>query len=77
MNFFDKPYLNVKYFYHSYSMVNLCSRVTYKSASTAFKENKTSLLHRDQKVFSKVNGKIVRTEKILHVVICIHMHSET
>lgn len=56
-------------------MVNLCSRVAYKSASTAFKENKMSVLHRDQKVFSKANGKNTRTEKILHVATDIHMHT--
>lgn len=35
-----------------------------------------SVLHRDQKVFSKANEKNVRTEKILHVAICMHMHSQ-
>ena len=63
-------------YYYSYSTVNLCSRVAFKSASTAYEQNQISVLHRDLKVFYKANGKNIRAEKILHVAICMHMYSQ-
>lgn len=70
----DKSHLNVKHYCHSYPTSNLCSRVAYKSALIAFKENKMSVLHRDQKLFSIANEK--KSEKNSSCC-CMYKHALT